>query len=478
MYENLGNFIEGKWSNNTKDKVEVFNPFNEEVLGTIPSSTEKELDEALNSAKQAMESWKKNSPWERSKTIKKIADLIRERADDIANIMTLETGKPLAEAKGETMASADQFEWFSEETKRIYGQLIESRTQDTRLQVRYEPVGVVAAFSAWNFPALLPARKIAASIAAGCSVIVKPASETPGTCMEVIKACHDAGIPKGVVNFVTGKSGFISKYLIQSPIIKKVSLTGSVEVGKEILKMAAEGIKKVSMELGGHAPVLVYDDTDVDYAATTCSNTKFRNCGQVCISPTRFYVQEKIYDEFCKKFTENTKKLKLGNGLDPDTNIGPMANKRGLDHIDKLVRDAENKGAEILTGGSSSKKFNKGYFYEPTVLKNVPDNADILTVEPFGPVAPIIKVTDESKIFEMANSTDFGLAGYVFTSSLKRAHVASENLEVGMVGVNDMLLASAEIPFGGVKESGFGREGGSLGILDYLVPKYTKFKIY
>ncbi|MBL6758443.1 MAG: aldehyde dehydrogenase family protein, partial [Pelagibacteraceae bacterium] len=314
MYENLGNFINGKWSNSTQDKVEVFNPFNEEVLGLIPSSTEKELDEALLSAKKAMDTWKKTSPWERSKIIKKTADLIRERVDQIANTMTLETGKPLAEAKGETLASADQFEWYSEETKRIYGQLIESRTQDTRLQVRYEPVGVVAAFSAWNFPALLPARKIAASIAAGCSIIIKPASETPGTCMEIIKACQDAGIPEGVVNFVTGKSSFISKYLIQSPIIKKVSLTGSVEVGKEILKMAAEGIKKVSMELGGHAPVLVYDDTDVDYAATTCSNTKFRNCGQVCISPTRFYVQEKIYDEFCEKFTANTKKLKLGNG--------------------------------------------------------------------------------------------------------------------------------------------------------------------
>ena len=478
MYENLGNFINGKWSNSTQDKVEVFNPFNEELLGLIPSSTEKELDEALLSAKKAMDTWKKTSPWERSKIIKKTADLIRERVDQIANTMTLETGKPLAEAKGETLASADQFEWYSEETKRIYGQLIESRTQDTRLQVRYEPVGVVAAFSAWNFPALLPARKIAASIAAGCSIIIKPASETPGTCMEIIKACQDAGVPEGVVNFVTGKSSFISKYLIQSPIIKKVSLTGSVEVGKEILKMAAEGIKKVSMELGGHAPVLVYDDTDVDYAATTCSNTKFRNCGQVCISPTRFYVQEKIYDEFCEKFTANTKKLKLGNGFDPDSNVGPLANKRGLDHIDKLVRDAEKKGADILTGGSASKKFNKGFFYEPTVLKNVPENANILSVEPFGPVAPIIKVTDESKIFEMANSTDFGLAGYVFTSSLKRAHVASENLEVGMVGVNDMLLASAEIPFGGVKESGFGREGGSLGILDYLVPKYTKFKIY
>ena len=478
MYENLGNFIDGKWSNSTKEKVEVFNPFNEEVIGSIPSSKEKELDEALQSAKNAMENWKKTSPWERSKIIKKTADLIKERVDEIANVMTLETGKPLAESKGETMAAADQFEWFSEETKRIYGQLIESRTQDARLQVRYEPVGVVAAFSAWNFPALLPARKIAASIAAGCSVIIKPASETPGTCMEIVKACHDAGVSKGVVNFVTGKSGFISKYLIKSPIIKKVSLTGSVEVGREILKMAAEGIKKVSMELGGHAPVLVYDDTDVDYAATTCSNTKFRNCGQVCISPTRFYVQEKIYEDFCKKFVENTKKLKLGNGLDPDTNIGPLANKRGLDHIDKLVRDAENKGAEILLGGSPSKKFNKGYFYEPTVLKNVPHDADILKIEPFGPVAPIIKVTDESKLFEMANSTEFGLAGYVFTSSLKRAHVASESLEVGMVGVNDMLLAAAEIPFGGVKESGFGREGGSLGILDYLVPKYTKFKIY
>ena len=478
MYENLGNFIDGKWSNSTKEKVEVFNPFNEEVIGSIPSSKEKELDEALQSAKNAMENWKKTSPWERSKIIKKTADLIRERVDEIANVMTLETGKPLAESKGETMAAADQFEWFSEETKRIYGQLIESRTQDARLQVRYEPVGVVAAFSAWNFPALLPARKIAASIAAGCSVIIKPASETPGTCMEIVKACHDAGVSKGVVNFVTGKSGFISKYLIKSPIIKKVSLTGSVEVGREILKMAAEGIKKVSMELGGHAPVLVYDDTDVDYAATTCSNTKFRNCGQVCISPTRFYVQEKIYEDFCKKFVENTKKLKLGNGLDPDTNIGPLANKRGLDHIDKLVRDAENKGAEILLGGSPSKKFNKGYFYEPTVLKNVSHDADILKIEPFGPVAPIIKVTDESKLFEMANSTEFGLAGYVFTSSLKRAHVASESLEVGMVGVNDMLLAAAEIPFGGVKESGFGREGGSLGILDYLVPKYTKFKIY
>ncbi|MDC1256604.1 NAD-dependent succinate-semialdehyde dehydrogenase [Pelagibacteraceae bacterium] len=478
MYSKLGNFINGQWSNNTKEKIDVINPFNEEVLGQIPVSTKEDLDQALESAKKSFQLWKKTSPWERSKIIKKIADLIRERADDIAKTMTLETGKPLVEAKGETMGSAEQFDWYSEETKRIYGQIIEPRTQDVRMQVRYEPVGVVAAFAAWNFPILLPSRKVAAAIAAGCSVIIKPASETPGTCMHMIQACKDAGLPDGVVNFVTGKSSFISKYLIESPIIKKVSLTGSVDVGKEILHMAADGIKKVSMELGGHAPVLVLNDADVTTAAVTSSNTKFRNAGQVCISPTRFIVQDKVYSEYCEKFVENTKKLKLGNGLEEGTNVGPMANIRGLEHVDSLVQDAVGKGAKLLTGGKRSKDFNKGYFYEPTVINDVPSTADIMTVEPFGPVAPIVKFSELEEAFEIANSVNFGLAGYVFTSSLKNAHLASENLEVGMVGVNDMMLAAAEMPFGGVKESGFGREGGSLGILDYLVPKYTKFKIY
>jgi succinate-semialdehyde dehydrogenase / glutarate-semialdehyde dehydrogenase len=478
MYSKMGNFINGSWSNNSKETIDVINPFNEEVLGQIPVSTEKDLDAALEAASKSMQSWKETSPWDRSKIIKQIANLIRERADEIAKTMTLETGKPLVEAKGETMASADQFEWYSEETKRIYGQIIQPRTQDVRLQVRYEPVGVVAAFSAWNFPILLPARKVAASIAAGCSIILKPASETPGTCMHMIQACKDAGVPNGVVNFVTGKSSFISKYLIASPIVKKVSLTGSVEVGKEILKLAADGIKKVSMELGGHAPVLVLNDADVSAAAITSSNTKFRNAGQVCISPTRFIVQDKIYDQYCDEFVKNTKKLKLGNGLEEGVNIGPMANLRGLEHVDQLVQDATTKGANLLMGGKRSKDFNKGYFYEPTVMNDVPDNADIMQVEPFGPVAPIVKFHDLEEGFAKANNTNFGLAGYVFTTSLKNAHLASEKLEVGMVGVNDMLLASAEIPFGGIKESGFGREGGSLGILDYLVPKYTKFKIY
>jgi succinate-semialdehyde dehydrogenase/glutarate-semialdehyde dehydrogenase len=478
MYNKLGNFINGEWSNNTKEKIQVINPFNEEVLGNIPLSTQEDLDLALDASLKSLITWKNTSPWERSKIIKQIAIIIRERCEEIATTMTLETGKPLVESRGETMAAADQFEWYSEETKRIYGQIIESRSQNIRLQVRYEPVGVVAAFSAWNFPILLPSRKVAAAIAAGCTIILKPASETPGTCMHMIQACKDAGVPNGVVNLVTGKSSFVSEYLISSPIIKKVSLTGSVEVGKKILKMAASGIKKVSMELGGHAPVLVFADCDVNEAAIVSSNTKFRNAGQVCISPSRFIVQDKIYDQYCEKFVEITKKIKLGNGLDNEVNMGPMANLRGIEHVDNLVNDAKSKGAMVLTGGRRSKLFNKGYFYEPTVLNDVPDNANIMKLEPFGPVAPIIKFHDFDEAILKANNTNFGLAGYVFTSSLKYAHLASEKLEVGMVGVNDMLLASAEIPFGGVKESGFGREGGSLGILDYLVPKYTKFKLF
>ena len=478
MYNKFGNFINGVWNSASKDKIEVINPFNEEILGTIPLSTKDDLDLALEASAKSILKWKETSPWERSKIIRKIADIIRDRCDEIAKTMTLETGKPLVEAKGETLASADQFEWYSEETKRIYGQIIEARNQNNRLQVRYEHVGVVAAFSAWNFPILLPSRKVAAAISAGCSIIIKPASETPGTCMLMIQACKDAGIPNGVVNLVTGKSSFISKYLINSPIVKKVSLTGSVEVGKEILKMAAEGVKKISMELGGHAPVIVFSDCNVNEAAIMSSNTKFRNAGQVCISPTRFIVQDKIYDQYCEKFVEITKKIKLGNGLDNEVNMGPMANLRGIEHVDNLVNDAKSKGAMVLTGGRRSKLFNKGYFYEPTVLNDVPDNANIMKLEPFGPVAPIIKFHDFDEAILKANNTNFGLAGYVFTSSLKYAHLASEKLEVGMVGVNDMLLASAEIPFGGVKESGFGREGGSLGILDYLVPKYTKFKLF
>lgn len=478
MYEQYGLYIDGAWHPASDGGVkEVFDPASEEVIGTIPAATSGDLDGALGAAERGFKVWKATNPWERSAKLRRVADLIRERVNTIAEIMSIETGKPLGEAMGETGAAADQFEWYAEETKRIYGQIIEGRTPDVRLSVRYQPVGVVAAFSAWNFPALLPARKIAAALAAGCSIVVKPAGEAPGSCMALIQACHDADIPAGVVNFVTGNSSAIAPHLIASPTVRKVSLTGSVPVGREILHLAADGIKKVTMELGGHGPVLVFDDADATAAGQACAATKFRNCGQVCISPSRFFVHESRYEEFASAFADVAKNLKIGRGMDDGVQMGPMANKRGLDTALEMIEDAVAKGAEVLAGGKRPADKNKGFFIEPTVLGRVSDSARIMTDEPFAPVAPIATFSDYDEVMTRANGLPFGLAGYIFTTSLKTAHLASEDLEVGMVGVNEMLLATAEAPFGGIKESGMGREGGSLGIGDYLEPKYIKMKI-
>ncbi len=478
MYQDFQLYIDGEWvSAKGGATKQVFDPASEDEIGKISDAGSDDLDRALSAAEAGFAEWKQTGTWERAAKIRKVADLIRERLDTIATIMSIETGKPLAEAKGETNGAADQFEWYSEETKRIYGQLIGSRTHDSRLAVIYQPVGVVAAFSAWNFPALLPARKIAAALAAGCSVIIKPAGEAPGSCALIVQACHDAGIPKGVVNFVTGNSSMIAKHLISSPVVRKVSVTGSVPVGKEILHLAADGVKKVSMELGGHGPVIVFEDADAEKAAEVCAGTKFRNCGQVCISPTRFYVHEARYDAFAAKFAEVAKSIKVGRGMDEGTQMGPMANARGLDTIKTMVADAVEKGAEILAGGQPPKDFNRGFYYEPTVLGRVPDDAMVMTEEPFGPIAPLTTFTEYDDVMTRANSLPFGLAGYLFTHDLGTATRASEDMEVGMVGVNEMLLATAEAPFGGIKESGMGREGGSLGIHDYLEPKYVKMKL-
>ena len=478
MYQDFQLYIDGEWASAKGGATkQVFDPANEDEIGKIADAGSEDLDRALSAAQAGFAEWKQTGTWERAAKIRKVADLIRERLDTIATIMSIETGKPLAEAKGETNGAADQFEWYSEETKRIYGQLIGSRTHDSRLAVIYQPVGVVAAFSAWNFPALLPARKIAAALAAGCSVIIKPAGEAPGSCALIVQACHDAGIPKGVVNFVTGNSSMIAKHLISSPVVRKVSVTGSVPVGKEILHLAADGVKKVSMELGGHGPVIVFEDADAEKAAEICAGTKFRNCGQVCISPTRFYVHEARYDAFAAKFAQVAKSIKVGRGMDEGTQMGPMANARGLDTIKTMVADAVDKGAEILAGGQPPKDFNRGFYYEPTVLGRVPDDAMVMTEEPFGPIAPLTTFTEYDDVMTRANSLPFGLAGYLFTHDLGTATRASEDMEVGMVGVNEMLLATAEAPFGGIKESGMGREGGSLGIHDYLEPKYVKMKL-
>lgn len=478
MYQDFQLYIDGEWSPAKGGATRsVTDPATEEKVGTIADATSEDLDRALAAAERGFAEWRQTGTWDRAAKLRNAADLIRERLDQIATIMSIETGKPLAEAKGETLAAAEQFEWYAEEAKRIYGQIIGSRKPNSRMAVIYQPVGVVAAFSAWNFPAILPARKIAAALAAGCSVIIKPAGESPGSCGMLIQACHDAGIPAGVVNFVTGQSSMIAKHLIGSPIVRKVSVTGSVPVGKEILHLAADGVKKVSMELGGHAPVIVFEDADAEQAAEVCARAKFRNCGQVCISPTRFFVHEKIYDAFSARFAEVAKSIKLGRGLDEGVQMGPMANARGLETIKTMVADAKDRGAELLAGGHQAKEFNRGHFFEPTVLGHVPDDAMVMNEEPFGPIAALATFSDYDDVMKRANALPFGLAGYLFTNNLGTATRAYEDLEVGMVGVNEMLLATAEAPFGGIKESGMGREGGSQGIHDYVEAKYVKMKL-
>lgn len=479
IYKNFGCFINSKWVSESSDKAvkEVFSPVTGEVLGFIPSVNEMDLQNALDSAQRGFTLWRTVAPWDRSKVLRKAADLIRERNSEYAVLMATETGKPIAQAEGEWHDAADQFEWYAEEAKRIYGQSIESRLPEIRMGVHYEPVGVVAAFSAWNFPALLPARKLAAGLAAGCSVILKPASEAPGSGMAIIQVLLDSGLPPEAVNLVTGNSRKISKFLLESPIVKKVTLTGSTNVGREILHLAAEGIKKVSMELGGHAPVIIFEDADIEDAAEMCARFKFRNCGQVCASPSRFYVHATHYEKFCKIFAEYAKSLVIGNGLDPKVGMGPMINSRGLRHVMSLIDDAKSKGAKLIAGGSSPAGHDKGNFISPTVLRDVPDSARIMNEEPFGPIAPISSFTDFDDVIRRANSTSYGLASYLFTKSLKTAALASEKIEAGMVGINELAIASAEMPFGGVKQSGMGREGGSFGILDYLEPKFIKTRL-
>ena len=478
FYENHGCFIGGKWFYDPKLEVkQVISPATGKVLGCIPDVSELQLDAALESASNGFVTWKKVSPWDRSKVLRKTADLIRERNSEYAVLMSTETGKPIAQAEGEWRDTADQFEWYAEETKRIYGQTIESRLPEIRMGVNLEPVGVVAAFSAWNFPALLPARKIAAALGAGCSVIIKPASEAPGSAMLIIQALIDAGLPSDAVNLVTGDSKKISKYLIHSPVIRKVTLTGSTAVGREILHLAADGVKKVSMELGGHAPVIVFEDADIDDAAEMCARFKFRNCGQVCASPSRFYVHASLYKKFCEIFANFAKSIVVGNGLDPKVTMGPMINERGLRHVQGLIDDAISKGAKFIAGGDLPPGLDNGNYISPTVLCDVPNSARVMIEEPFGPIAPISSFTDFDDVIARANSTPYGLASYLFTKSLKTATLASELIEAGMVGINEIAIASAEMPFGGVKQSGIGREGGSFGILDYLQPKFIKTRL-
>ena len=474
MYSKFGQFINGKWQPSAKKETyPVINPATEEIIGHASKANKTDVEKALKSAEEGFDIWKKTSPWKRSVIIRKIADLLRKKSKVLAKWMTLETGKPFSEAVVEVNGSADIFEWNSEETKRIYGQTVESRFSETKIQIIYQPVGVVAAFSPWNFPLVLAARKISTALAAGCSVICKPDVITPGTVMEMVDVCNEAGVPPGVVNLLSGDPAEIASQLIASDVIKKISLTGSTRVGKIILKQAADKVQRVTMELSGHAPFIVFDDANIEKATDMAIASKYRNNGQVCISPSRFYIHESKKDAFAKSFVEKTLKLKIGNGLDEGVQLGPITTKKRLEEIEKLVEDTKKEGAKILCGGKRPSGFNKGYFFEPTVFDNIQDNFKIMTIEPFGPLSPITTFKDFDDVIKRANNQVAGLAGYVCTNSMDLAHKTSELLETGMVAVNTPFLSSAETPFGGIKQSGYGREGGSFGIKDYLNIKYT-----
>jgi len=471
MYTELGLFIDGKWTNGGGRKAEpVINPANEKTLAELPHASKADLDQAVESAKKGFEVWRKMSTWDRGRIMCKAADLMRERADTIGKILTQEQGKTIAEAKGEVGAAADVIQWMGEEGKRAYGRIIPSRVPGTRNLVTQEPVGIVAAFTPWNFPAITPARKMAGALGAGCALILKASEETPGTAIEMARAFSDAGLPAGVLNLVFGIPGEISEHLIANPEIRKISFTGSIPVGKHLVKLAANTMKRVTMELGGHSPVIVFDDVDPEKTADVAVAGKFRNAGQVCISPTRFYVQENSYNKFAARFTEKAKSLKLGDGLDKDTRMGPLANARRLDAMANIVADSQSRGAKIAAGGQ--RHGNQGFFFEPTVITDLPDDSKIMTQEPFGPIAPIISFKTFDEVVTRANSLPFGLAAYAFTNNTKTATAIGDALESGMVGINTFNISMAETPFGGIKESGYGHEGSVEGLEAYMVKKF------
>jgi succinate-semialdehyde dehydrogenase / glutarate-semialdehyde dehydrogenase len=415
--------------------------------------------------------WSRVSAFERSKIMRNAAALLRERADLIGRYMTLEQGKPFAESKAETLAGADIIEWFAEESRRTYGRIVPARGEAIRQLVTKEPVGPVAAFAPWNFPINQVVRKVSAALAAGCSIIVKGPDETPASPAELIRCFIDAGLPEGVINLVYGSAREVSSHLIPHPIIKKISFTGSTPVGKELAALAGRHMKRATMELGGHAPVMVLRDADISRAASLMAFLKFRNAGQVCVSPTRFLVEEPVYDEFVTKFVDAVAKVKVGNGLDEGVTMGPLANARRIDTIESLVQDAIQQGAELVTGGK--RIGNTGYYFEPTVLSRVPREARAMNEEPFGPVALMVPMQSVEEILEEANRLNYGLASYGFTRSAANAAKMSDSIAAGMLSINHLGLALPELPFGGINDSGYGTEGGADALESYLNTKFV-----
>jgi succinate-semialdehyde dehydrogenase/glutarate-semialdehyde dehydrogenase len=464
----LSLFINGSWKiGEGRDLFPVVDPASGAAIGQVPMASAADIDEALDAADKGFKVWRDTPADQRGAILKKAAALLRERADTIAQLLTMEQGKPLPEARAEVLSSAQLFEWCGEEATRIYGRTL-VRPTGQRSLVTKQPIGPVAAFSPWNFPIYLMAKKLAPALATGCSVIAKPPEETPGCTGALVRCLVDAGVPAGVVQLVHGVPDTVSRHLLASPVIRKVSFTGSVPVGKHLMRLAADGLKRVTMELGGHAPVLVFADCDLEKTLDMVVPQKFRNAGQVCVSPTRFYVQEAIYDKFVAGFAERARGVKTGHGLDAETKMGPLANSRRPGAIEALVDDAAAKGARVLAGG---KRGGSGFFFEPTLLADVPDSADIMSNEPFGPVAVTAPFSTLEDAVAKANRLPFGLAAFAFTEGLRTANLLGDGIESGMVGINTFAISTADAPFGGVKDSGFGSEGGIEGMDSYLVTK-------
>ncbi|OPH83448.1 NAD-dependent succinate-semialdehyde dehydrogenase [Nitrobacter vulgaris] len=470
-YQNTSLLIDGRWRSSVSGKtIAVFNPATEEQIGTVAHANRADLDEALAAADKGFKIWRAVAPFERAKIMRKAAALMRERVDSIATLMTMEHGKILAEARIETLVAADVIEWFAEESRRTYGRVIPARGPGIYQIAIKEPVGPVAAFTPWNFPIYQVCRKLSAALSAGCSIIVKAPEEAPASPAELLRAFVDAGVPDGVINLVFGVPAEISEYLIPHPIIRKISFTGSTAVGKQLAALAGLHMKRATMELGGHAPAIVFDDADIASVVKIISGAKFRNAGQVCTAPTRLLVQDKVYKDFVGRFTEAAKAIKVGNGLDPESNMGPLANSRRVSAVEGLVQDAVGKGGKLAAGGH--RVGNKGYFFEPTVITDVPKDARAMNEEPFGPLALISPFSSFDEAAEEANRLPYGLASYAFTSSTRTATAIGAAIESGMVGINNVALALPENPFGGVKDSGYGSEGGTEAMDSYLITKF------
>lgn len=475
MYQKFGLFIGGGWGGATGGgTAPVISPVSEKPLGEVPVATAADTGAAIAAAERGLATWRTKSAFERADALHAIADEMIRRKDEAARMISTETGKPIAQSEREWVLSCDQFRWYAEEARRIYGRIVESRVPGGRFEVTREPIGIVAAFTAWNFPAALIARKLAPALAAGCSVILRPSNQTPGTAMVMVDCCRAGNLPEGVVNLVVGPTSATYAPIMASALVRKVSLTGSTRVGQQMIRDAADTMKKVTMELGGNAPLIVYDDADLETALNASVPTKFANAGQVCVTADRIFVHDSLHDAFVAGFAARAKALKLGDGLDPSVRMGPVINGGRRGELEGIIADAVKAGARVVAGGGRATAFNAGFFLEPTVLADVTDDMRVFAEENFGPIAAITRFRDEDEVLARANAGEMGLSAYAFTRGPDRARRTVAALKAGMVGINSFALAASEAPFGGTRYSGMGREGGSEGIADYLETKLAQ----